>query len=55
MQIWEKAVELQEQQDGGMKSMDKRSSSARPDLIDIDLVRGNESYGQSHLKILLRD
>ncbi|XP_039259772.2 protein PHTF2-like [Styela clava] len=41
LQIWERAVEIREQQDSGMKSMDKRSSSVKPDLIDIDLVRGS--------------
>lgn len=41
LQIWERAVELREQQDVGIKSMDKRSSSVKSELIDIDLVRGS--------------
>lgn len=41
LQIWERAVELREQQDVGIKSMDKRTSSVKSELIDIDLVRGS--------------
>ena len=41
LQIWEKAVELQEKKFKGINIHNKQESSIKPDLIDVDLVRGS--------------
>ncbi|CAK8694965.1 protein PHTF2-like isoform X2 [Clavelina lepadiformis] len=39
--IWEKAVEIQEQNCNGMRVRNKQESHLKPEFIDVDLVRGS--------------
>ena len=41
LQIWERAVELQEKKFKGIEVQKKRDSCLKTDLIDVDLVRGS--------------
>ena len=41
LQIWERAVELQEKRFQGIEEQSKQESSLKSDLIDVDLVRGS--------------